>query len=374
MKKILGILILVAVLALGARFIIQKQKTTYNTGEITEGNKSVFPNLAIQDVDKITFTNRYGTLNFTKQGDGWVIPEKDHYPAYNGRINDMLIMLSELQTLQDATIEEKDWAKVGIQDPLHVRGEGSGARLDLYKGTSHLGGIIAGELQASNSDASMIFGAGHDGRSFIRKIDQKNIYLVNRPLDFIDTVVGNWIDGSLYNPYRYKEIRYHKEGNDVWTLTCDSKDSLFKLTSPDHSAAVELPNLTQSIHYGFSSMLVRDVMNKEAAKSDYGIKGDHYFELIGFDGEQRKLYLGNKVPASDQEKAVSKDQSGVFRSSAVLTYRCVTVETELGDKQTQQPQPGRIYYATSTKLDEMLLTYSELLTFEKMSATRSDEQ
>ncbi len=253
-----------------------------------------------------------------------------------------------------------------------ARGEGTGERLDLLSSTAHYTtSLIAGTLQSSQSEASLVFGASHDGRRFLRRPESDHVFLATSSLDFLNTLVSHWVDNTFAMPRHYTRITWHDAGQTQWELTRATTDEPFTLTGPNKSAQL-LPNLSLMAEMAFSGLLIKDILPTTPDQRSAGIDEARYFTLADATGASIRLYPGQKRPVPAQEKQWHENSSGMIRDIASLSQRLIVFTTV----PTQRPlltaphQIGRLFQADTGVLDRFLLTHDEMLVFERLQAPK----
>jgi len=190
-KQKIYLIALGCLIAAAAFAILQKREFVSQESEIT--SKLVFPSFPANEIHTMVVSNTQGTLTLKKRGVNWVIVEKDDYLADVFFINEILNLLSQVSIIQDANAQESHWEQLGLLDPKTNTGTGAGHRLDLYGSDGYHRTLVVGSLQPSDSEASLMFGEGYDGRNFVRDAKTNKVYLVAQSLSFLDSVTAPWM-------------------------------------------------------------------------------------------------------------------------------------------------------------------------------------
>ncbi|MEO0796858.1 MAG: DUF4340 domain-containing protein [Verrucomicrobiota bacterium] len=367
-KQALVILIFLGLLAGVAFFMLQERQ--FVSEEVSHNEKLVFPGLPVSELNKLVVSNRFGTLTFLKQGNNWVILEKDNYLADAARLHDIFSLLAELQSVQKTEVDESQWERLGVEDPMANGGTGKGCRVDLFGANGYHASLIVGTLQASDSEASIMFGDEFDGRSFVRIADSDEVRLVGSSLAFFNTIPSHWIMNILSNPYAYRRITYVIDGEPVWVLNRSSREEPYTIVDGQSGRKNQLLNLTQTVDYAFASMFIKDVLPGSFERENGGVTGEHYFELEALDGFTQRIYLGGKTEMSEQERLSEEGATGVLKKVRAGAYRYAFIEwlTErIEPPINEPPYSGRTYLVNGPKMDDFLINYDEMLVFERLS-------
>lgn len=332
------------------------------------------PELQVEQIHTLTVVNRYGRLTLHKRNQSWYIEEKEDYQADTVRMNEILSTLSELSIEQKTIVAQDRWDQMGVSDPTATESGTSGCKIELHGEGGYHRSLIVGDLQASGSEAALMFGNEFDGRSFLRRSESDEVYLVSQSLSFFNTIPSHWMLNILSNPHAYRRILYVKDGELQWTLERASRSEAYQLLDSNHGRNMYLPKLTVSIDYAFSSMFIRDVLPTGFAANTVGIAPEHYFELEALDGFTQRIYLGGKVKAPEQEQQNPEGQTGVFRKVRSDIYRYAMLDWEMERNSPPNDEPpylGRTYLIDSPQMDDLMLSYQEMLVYERMNPAPS---
>lgn len=116
--------------------------------------QKLFADLAAKQgqVTRIRLTQGKDSLTFEKKGDVWTLAEKSGYPVAPEKIRQILVDLTEVETLEAKT------AKADLLPRLDL-GEGDGSRarhLTLYSGETVLADVFLGKLRSAAINAAAL--------------------------------------------------------------------------------------------------------------------------------------------------------------------------------------------------------------------------
>jgi len=172
MNKLNRILIVILVLQLGlAAVVLWPRRAT------TEGEQSLFPDLEVNRVVRVTITGADGSqIELAKQGADWVMPDAGDYPVEGDTVSSMLAKIAGLQGGQAVTETSGSHERLGVADDAFERK----VEIELDDGTRHT--LYVG--------TSPTYGATH-----VRVAGQDEVYLTS---DLLVSDVGvqptAWID------------------------------------------------------------------------------------------------------------------------------------------------------------------------------------
>ena len=148
----------------------------------------LFPELKAQlnDIDKIVVRTAGNKTIATleRRKDGWVVAEKDGYPADVGRIRKNLIALAEATLLEEKTSNPELYNRLKLEDI--EKDSAGGVELDLSAGEKNTG-VIIGQT-----------GVGGGERAYVRRVGEPTSWLVSgafetprEPAEWLDRTVTN---------------------------------------------------------------------------------------------------------------------------------------------------------------------------------------
>ncbi len=201
----LTLIIILIILIAVAYFIMEKP------GERFTKEPKSFISLDSANIDKILVNNQFGEVQTERKPGGWVITKPLDYPASPFKINSVLMQLTEVELISEATHKKERFAVYGI--------DSHSVQLQIYS---------KGKLQAH-----LIIGNNADNpmETFVKRFDEDIVYLVKGPLSYIFNVpLRDWrlrtiIDLTNNNP---QEIIFRDKKE---SFTLSFTDSLWKINN-----------------------------------------------------------------------------------------------------------------------------------------------
>jgi hypothetical protein len=185
------VLLFLGALALAAGFFVQENReqaaiTTSATGQLA------FPDLAsrIASVARIEIADHTKTLQLTRAGDRWVLPEHGDFPALAARAHALLAALTELRLVEARTSNPADFARLGLTAPDEPKSEAKQVRLLDDKGQV-LAALLIGHTRPSPEP-------GGTDQVFVRLQGQNQTWLAAATID-ADPDFGGWIARDIVN-------------------------------------------------------------------------------------------------------------------------------------------------------------------------------
>ena len=180
---VLGVVTLVAV---GAVLFVERGSDTAQPG-----GEIVFPALLEQlnGVARVRVTGSEGTFALVRDGDAWVVDEKERYPADPDRVHKLLLGAAGMTRVEPKTSNPERYPKLWLEDPTGE--DARSVRLVLEDASGAvLASWVLGDRRPSKSDASRT-------ELYIRVADDPQAWLVEgsvprggKIIDWLDRLVA----------------------------------------------------------------------------------------------------------------------------------------------------------------------------------------
>ena len=144
---VLGVATLVAV---GAVLFVERGSDTPEPG-----GDIVFPALLeqVNSVARVRVTGSEGAFTLARDGDAWVVEEKERHPADPDRVHKLLVGAAGMKRLEPKTSDPERYPKLWLEDPTGK--DSRSVRLVLEDASGAvLAGWVLGDRRPSKSDAS----------------------------------------------------------------------------------------------------------------------------------------------------------------------------------------------------------------------------
>jgi hypothetical protein len=271
-------------------------------------DRTIFPNLPINDVTKIQIRSTAVSVTLEKKGDEWRVAERDDYPADFEKIRDLIKILWALKAGQEMQVGPSQLGRLKVVAP--GQGNDAGIEIDL-KGEkeANIAALVVGK--SMDRDAT---GAAASGRFVFNPAVKDRVYLVSESFFNIDPLsVGQWLDKTFIVPGDLKEIDQAAWSNNPgWKIVRDDPKADWKLENPqsdeelDKSFAQSLSNFAPSF---------TDVRPSTISPDETGLSDPFRIRIKAFDGFAYDLLLGKQGPEKTRyvQLQVSADLPSVRR-------------------------------------------------------------
>jgi len=290
MKKnhLLFLLAAAVVVGLAGIYFQISQYTGWNDSKT---DRTIFQNLAVNDITKIQILSAPAKVTLEKKGDVWGVAERADYPADFTKIRDLIKMLWGLKAGQEMQVGPSQLGRLHLVEP----GQGGETGIEIgLKGEKEqeIGSLIIGK---SVDQTNATTGTGAAGRFIYNPAVKDRVYLVSESFFSVDPVsVGSWLDKTFITPGEVKEI-----DQAAW-----SNNPGWKLIRKDSKADWQLEdlqpgeNLDKSFAESFSTFApsFMDVRQQSVSPDETGLKDPFQVTVKTFDGFTYVFLLGKEGP------------------------------------------------------------------------------
>ena len=254
-------LILVVLLAVlgGAALVFQHQERARRPDNVGTLGRTLFTDLKAADIAAIRIAEPKATLTLQRKDDGWVIAEREGFPADLSKVREFVLKAIGLKVGQSEPLGEKDRARLNL--------DASGTRVEfLNSENKSLGVFVVGrkyfKREVENPDKAIA-----DGRFVSLLGDAKTAFLVADPLTGASAQSAEWIDRTSFQVEKVKtlEVRYPAGGG--WRIERTADNAEWKLTGAAAGEKLDVSR-ANAASYSLSLLELADVAPKDAGADD----------------------------------------------------------------------------------------------------------
>jgi hypothetical protein len=319
--RIAAILVLLLVFLGGAALILQRQETAQRPANAGGLGQRVLKDLKAADVAVIRIVEPKSALTLQRKDDGWVIAERDGFPADMAKVREFVVSAIELKVGQSEPIGEKDRARLNLDlsgTQVELAGADGKALAKLIVGKKYF------KREPENADK-----APADGRFVMRPDEPATVYTVSDPLPQASARTADWIDRSGFKVEKVKTLEVRYPGGEGWRIERTGDNADWKLAAAKPGEKLDIPK-ANAASYSLGLLELADVAPKDAkpggemrgldkptvinattlAGVSYSIKvgrleGDNYYVAFTSSGDQPREKLLSRhvllVPKSKLE-------------------------------------------------------------------------
>jgi Domain of unknown function (DUF4340) len=303
-KKHLLLLLAVAVVAgLAGVFFQISQYAGWNDSKT---DRTIYQNLAVNDVTKIELRSAPANVTLEKKGDEWGVTERGGYPADFTKIRDLIKLLWGLKAGQETKVGPSQLGRLKLLTP--GQGADSGVEIDL-KGTKDIASLVIGK---SVEQTNATTGSTAAGRFVYNPAVKDRVYLVSETFFSVDPVsVGAWLNKTFIVPGDLREIDQTAWSNNPgWKVVRQDPKAEWQLA--DSQPGESLDKALAESFSTFAPTFV-DVRPLTVSPDESGLKDPFKVSIKTFDGFTYDLLLGKEGPEKTRylQLSVSADLPSV---------------------------------------------------------------
>ena len=188
--RFVAVLVVLLVVLGGGALLYHYQEGSRRPENVATLGQPLFKDLRAADIAAIRIVEPKSTLTVQRKEDGWVIAERDGFPADVGKVREFVVKILGLKVGQSEPIGDKDRAR------LNLDVSGTQVELNGVDGKS-LGKLTVGKKyfkrEVENPDK-----APADGRFVALPAEATTVYTVSDPLVQAGAKSANWIDRTSF--------------------------------------------------------------------------------------------------------------------------------------------------------------------------------
>ena len=330
-----SVLILAAVtlVAVGAVVFVER-----DSGTVDHAGEVVYPALLAQvnSVERVRVTGREGAFTLARDGDRWVVEEKERYVADPDRVHKLLLGGAGMKRVEPKTGNPDLYPKLWLEDPSGEDSKSVRFVLENAAGTA-LADWVLGDSRPSKSDA---------GRTelFIRVADDPLAWLVEGSVPGGSTII-DWIDRTVarIDRERLRDVEVvHADGAVVAVNRPDPADTDFSLQGVPADRETDSQYRVNDIGRFLEDLRFEDVARSSSL--DFAGSVDKRMRITTFDGlrvdvesvmrdgeawvQLRAEADETLVATSDADASGGDDAESTKTSGALLALEDVRAEAE----------------------------------------------
>ncbi len=182
-------------------------------------------------------------LQIRRDADGWVVTERDDYPADIGKIRQLIIALADAEIVEEKTANPENYDRLGVADPDTG---GSGTEV-VVSGDGFSHSVILGDTAQGNF-------------RYARVTDNQTSYLIDQNPD-LPTAVGDWLTADLIDlaAARVRRVRIsHADGETIVIEKSEEAQTDFTVLDIPDGRELSYAAVANSIGGALTSLTLED--------------------------------------------------------------------------------------------------------------------
>jgi hypothetical protein len=252
--RLAAILVLLLVFLGGAALVLQRQETSQRPANAGALGQRLLKDLKAADVAAIRIVEPKAALTLQRKDDGWVIAEREGFPADMAKVRELVVSALELKVGQSEPIGEKDRARLNLDSSgTHVEFAGADGKA--------LAKLIVGKKyfkrEPDNADK-----APADGRFVMRPEEPGIVYTVSDPLPQASARTADWIDRGGFKVEKVKTLEVRYPGGEGWRIERTGDNADWKLAGAKAGEKLDIPK-ANAASYSLGLLELADVGPKD---------------------------------------------------------------------------------------------------------------
>jgi hypothetical protein len=249
-KTFIGFTIITILVVVAASFSVA---TRYSVHKIGYEDKPVLPDFAdkVGEVEAIIIQDAKRKLTVKRNGNNWVMADRQNYVASNEVVSDLMLGLSELRLREAKTRKAKLYSRLQVED---LKTKNAKSILLTIKGkTGDLAKLIVGKASAD------VVGSSNAGR-YIRKPSETQSWLASGRLE-IPLDVNKWVKPEFLDitSSRVENVTViHPDGSKMIVSRAGKKK--FEIRNMPKNMVVEYQSDIDNMGDGLDKLELEDVM------------------------------------------------------------------------------------------------------------------
>ncbi|HTT08698.1 MAG TPA: DUF4340 domain-containing protein [Gammaproteobacteria bacterium] len=213
----------------------------------------------VNDVARVEITTRLNKTLLRRNGDRWLIENRDDYPAVFENVKSAILGLSELKILEAKTRKPDLYSRLGVED---VQSEKSASMLIQLKDAKggNLAAVILGKSREGGDEGPLA------NSRYVRVQGQEQSFLVKGPLE-VSADPMTWVSRDLMDIRggRVREVTIERPGEPTVTARRDKPEDI-ELTLQDvpEDHVVRSVSVVTSLSTALEELRLDDVRARRA--------------------------------------------------------------------------------------------------------------
>ena len=340
--------------------------------QTVEAPAELFPGLLdkVNDVQVVSVTLPEASFTVRREGDGWIMPEKNDYPVKFETVKKTVVGMASLEPREAKTAKPENYAKVKVLDPREdgdPKGEGVLLRL-LGEGDAEIAALIVGATDSVPTSS-------RQGWYYVRKPEEARTWLASGRLELSDKTTG-WLDTDMVavNRERIRSARtIQPDGAEVAVVREKSADENFKVEDVPQGGKVLHETVPNGLGAAMGFLAFEDV--KPVAEVSFEGANEAVFTtfdglvvtvlVVERDGRSWARFEAAHDPEQARPDAVAEKHEELMKSPEEVAEEAERINRRFGVWAYQLP---------SYKADDFRTGLDELVSFPEQDETKSGDK
>jgi hypothetical protein len=260
--RVVAILVVLMAVLGGAALLAQREDSARRPQDAATLGQPLLKDLKTADIAKIRIVEPKSALTLERKEDGWVIAERDGFPADLAKVREFVVKMISLKVAQTEPVGEKDRSRLNL-DASATQVEFSGAD------GKPLAKLLVGKKLFRSEPENPEKALG-DGRFVMLPGDDKRVFMVSDPLVQATTKTAEWIDRRAFQIEKVRTLEVRYPGGEGWRLERAGENAEWKLADARPGEKVD-SSRANAATYSLGLLDLADVAAKDASPEATGL-------------------------------------------------------------------------------------------------------
>src|SRR4051812_14697968 len=260
--RVAAILVVLLVVVGGAALVYQREEAARRPANVATLGQPLIKDLKVADIAAIRIMEPAATLTLQRKDAGWVIAERDGFPADLAKVRDFALKAIALKIGQSEPIGDKDRARLNLDDPAK-KGANAATQVEFNGADGKtLAKLLVGKKYFKQEPENPQKAPG-DGRFVMLPGDAQTVYLVSDPLAQASARSADWIDRSSFQVEKVKSLELRAPDGSGWKIERAADNADWKLAAPKPGDKLDISR-ANAASYSLGLLELADVAPKDA--------------------------------------------------------------------------------------------------------------
>jgi hypothetical protein len=332
--RIATILVILLVVLGGGALLYHYQERSRRPENVGTLGRTLFKELKVADIAAIRIVEPKATLTLERKDDGWVIAEREGFPADLGKVREFVVKVIGLKVGQSEPLGDKDRARLNL--------DASGTQVEFNGANGKALGKLSVGKKYFRTEVENPEKARADGRFVGLPAEPGTVFIVPDALAQASAKSADWIDRSSFQVEKVKTLELRMPDARGWRIEREGDNADWKLVGAKPGEKLDVGR-ANAASYSLGLLELADVAPKDAKDTgldnptlvnattldglSYAIKvgkleGDSYYVRFGSSGT---------VAAKDSDERIKKLQDRLPREQRLSDYVLLIPKSKLED-------------------------------------------
>lgn len=260
--KVVAVLVVLLAVLGGAALLAQREDSARRPQDAAALGQPLLKDLKAAEIAKIRIVEPKSALTLERKDDGWVIVEREGFPADLAKVREFVLKVISLKVAQTEPVGEKDRARLNL-DASATQVEFAGAD------GKPLAKLLVGRKLFRSEPENPQKALG-DGRFVMLPGDEKRVFMISDPLLQATTSTAEWIEKRSFQVEKVKTLEVRYPDGAGWRLERAGENAAWRLGDQKPGEKVD-SSRANAATYSLSLLDLADIAPKDATPEATGL-------------------------------------------------------------------------------------------------------